>query len=194
MKHAASKIAMACLFLATASICTASAANTDTGSRVKPHNEAQMEYTIPISFKDRHISTYNIHFLKYDKQIRHFDLYRGVTITRGKGSLIEDGQEYNTRGWGAGYTYMLRKKKDLNDHLALALDASGGLILYNKAFPETGRAYNFMWRIGPRLIYAPSATTSIALGWTMMHVSNGMRNHNPGYNGGGITIGIGHQF
>jgi hypothetical protein len=108
--------------------------------------------------------------------------------------LTKDNEKRDSDALGVGYTYLLRKKKNISKQMAFAFDASGGLVFYNQAFPATGRAYNFMWRFGPRVIYRPTVRTSLSLGWTYMHVSNGMRSHNPGYNSGGITLGLGWDF
>jgi len=161
---------------------------------VKAPNEIEIEYLHPMSFKKRHIDTYSIHILESIGNIHHTDVYRGFTVTRALGSLTDGNEERNSEALGMGYTYLFRKKKNISKKVALAVDASGGLMFYDQAFPATGRAYNFMWRVGPRVIYMPTAATSLSLGWTYMHVSNGMGSHNPGYNGGGVTLGLGWNF
>jgi len=161
---------------------------------LKAPDEVEIEYLHPMNFTDRHIDTYSIHILESIGNIHHTDVYRGFTITRATGSLTKDNIERNSDALGVGYTYLFRKKKNISKHVALAFDASGGLVLYDQAFPATGRAYNFMWRVGPRIIYMPTARTSLSLGWTYMHVSNALRSHNPGYNSGGFTLGLGWDF
>jgi lipid A 3-O-deacylase len=157
-------------------------------------NELEIDYLHPMNFKDRHIDTYSMHLFESIGNINHTDVYRGFTITRATGYLTKDNEEKDSEALGVGYTYLLRKKKNISKKVALAFDVSGGLVLYNQAFPATGRAYNFMWRVGPRVIYMPTARTPLSLGWTYMHVSNGMQAHNPGYNSGGVTIGFGGDF
>ena len=160
----------------------------------KALNEIEIEYLHPMNFKDRHMDTYSLHILESVGNIHHTDVYRGFTVTRALGSITNDNEERNSDALGIGYTYLLRKKKNISKKLALAVDVSGGLVFYDQAFPATGRAYNFMWRVGPRVIYMPTTRTSFSLGWTYMHVSNGMQTHNPGYNSGGVTIGLGWDF
>ena len=161
---------------------------------LKAPDELEIEYLHPMNFTNRHIDTYSIHILESVGNIHHTDVYRGFTITRATGSLTEDNEKRDSDALGIGYTYLFRKKKNISKKVALAFDASGGLVLYDQAFPANGRAYNFMWRVGPRVIYMPTARTSISLGWTYMHVSNGMQTHNPGYNSGGVTLGLGWDF
>jgi lipid A 3-O-deacylase len=160
----------------------------------KAPNEIEIEYLHPMNFKDRHMDTYSTHIFESVGNINHTDLYRGFTVTRVLGSITNDNGERNSDALGIGYTYLLRKKENISKKVVLAFDVSGGLVLYDQAFPATGRAYNFMWRVGPRVIYMPTTRTSFSLGWTYMHVSNGMQSHNPGYNSGGITLGLGWDF
>lgn len=181
----------------TGSVNTATAPLTDAKEKTKskPANELEFEYLIPNSFNDRHITTFNTHILKYKRTTHHTDIYQGITISRPWGQLQTDGKTYSdTNGLGLGYTYVLRKQKELSSKWALALDVSGGFLVYDKDYPATGQWYNFMWRIGPRLIYKPADSLSLSAGWTLMHVSNGLRTHNPGYNGGGITLALGWDF
>ncbi|MEN6620696.1 MAG: acyloxyacyl hydrolase [Smithella sp.] len=67
---------------------------------------------------------------------------------------------------------------------------SGGFIVYDKTFPAGGRYYNFMWRIGSQFIYKISKDSSVNVGYMLMHVSNGFKTHNPGYNARGISLGF----
>ena len=161
---------------------------------LKAPDELEIEYLHPMNFKDRHMDTYSVHILESVGNIHHTDVYRGFMVTRALGSITDDNEERKSDALGIGYTYLLRKKKNISKKVALALDVSGGLVFYDQAFPATGRAYNFMWRVGPRVIYMPTTRTSFSLGWTYMHVSNGMQTHNPGYNSGGITLGFGWDF
>jgi hypothetical protein len=85
---------------------------------------------------------------------------------------------------------MIRNEKKLSEKLTGAFDMSGGFILYDKAFPAEGRSYNFMWRMGPRFIYKISENSSVNIGYMLMHVSNGLKTHNPGYNAHGVSLGL----
>ena len=55
-----------------------------------------------------------------------------------------------------------RREKDISPKVAM--DASGGFMLYTYAFPEHGRAFNFMWRIGSRVIWKTSDHSNLSLG------------------------------
>lgn len=143
---------------------------------------------------DRDIDTVSLHILKEIAKTGNKPIYRGITITRPTGSLTYHGQTLNRSAVGIGPTYMIRAKKHYSDKLSTALDISGSLILYDKAFPAGGRAFNFMWRIGPKLIYKTSEYSSINVGYTVMHVSNGFNSHNPGYEANGVSIGFVTKF
>ena len=177
----------------------AAAKSVNNTNTVKNGYEIEFDYLHPLSFKNRRIDTYNLHVLKSFKtisigRVHDVDVYRGITISRPIGDLTENGSDWDSNAVGLGYTYLLRKSRPINNKVSLAVDASGALMLYNRAFPATGRAYNFMWRIGPRVIYSFNKSNAMTLGWTFMHVSNGWGTKNPSYNGGGITVGYNHAF
>jgi hypothetical protein len=85
---------------------------------------------------------------------------------------------------------MMRNEKHYSDKFSAALDMSGGFIVYDKVFPAEGRHYNFMWRIGPQLIYRVNETSSVNIGYMLVHVSNGFKTHNPGNDARGISFGF----
>ncbi|CQR74944.1 hypothetical protein SpAn4DRAFT_4301 [Sporomusa ovata] len=85
---------------------------------------------------------------------------------------------------------MIRAEKPYAGKLSAALDMSGGVILYDKPFPAGGRYYDFMWRVGPKFIYKFNDNSSINVGYMLMHVSNGFKTHNPGYDAHGISFGF----
>lgn len=189
---------LASLIMIPASMA-ATTSSVDTHANTKSGYDIEIEYLHHMHFKDRSINTYNVHLLKYAGtthigKIHDIDWYRGVTISRPVGSLVENDVKQDSDAVGLGYTFLLRKERKWGPHFAAALDASGGLMLYNNAFPATGRAYNFMWRIGPRIMYHITDCNSIFLGWTYMHVSNGWGTKNPSYNAGGITLGFNRIF
>ncbi len=191
--------AAAAALVAAVTMAPASTWAATTAAPAKSGYEIEGEYLHSMHFKDRSINTYNVHILKYAGtthlgRIHGIDWYRGLTVSRPIGTLVENHVERDSAAAGLGYTFLVRKEKPLGSHFSMALDASGGLMFYDKAFPATGRAYEFMWRIGPRLLYHMTDTSSLVLGWTYMHVSNGLGTRNPGYNGGGLTLGYNRLF
>jgi len=157
--------------------------------------EIDSDYLTHASFKNRYINTVSIHILENISEKHNRSLYRGITITRPYGHIINDNEQTkDSSAVGIGPVYMIRNEKKLSRKLYEALDMSGGFILYDKAFPAEGRYYNFMWRIGPRLVYKTGENSSINIGYTFMHVSNGFRTHNPGYNGQGLSVSFEQKF
>jgi hypothetical protein len=123
-------------------------------------------------------------------------VYRGITMTRPHGTVTLDGQTQpqDSSAVGFGPVYMVRNEKFHSGKLSAVVDMSGGLIVYDKAFPEGGKNYNFMWRIGPQVIYKFSENASFNIGYIGMHVSNGLKTHNPSYNAHGATVGFVAKF
>lgn len=153
----------------------------------------EFEYTTPIG-NERDLNTLTVHSMQKLSTVNGHDLYRGFTLTRPRGDIFWEGQTLNSSAFGLGPVYMLRFEKPYSAKFAGAIDVSGGLMLYNKRFPAGGEYYNFMWRIGPRLLYRLNQTTQLQLGYTWLHVSNGLSKKNPGYDSNGISFGIMHNF
>ena len=144
---------------------------------------------------DRDLDTVSLHILKKTpKKVKHWSVYRGITITRATGSITLDEQKYDSPAFGAGPVYMIRNEKHYSDKFSAAFDISGGFIVYDKTFPAGGRWYNFMWRLGPKLIYRMNDNSSLHIGYTLMHVSNGLEKHNPGYDAHGVSFGVVTKF
>jgi lipid A 3-O-deacylase len=157
--------------------------------------ELDWDYLTHAHFKDRNIDTVSLHILENISKKNNRSIYRGITITRPYGYINDNNQQSkDSSAVGVGPVYMIRSEKKLSEKLYEALDMSGGFIVYDKTFPVEGRYYNFMWRIGPRLIYKISENSSVNIGYTLMHVSNGFRTHNPGYNAQGVSVGFVAKF
>ncbi|MDD4601410.1 hypothetical protein SDC9_11448 [bioreactor metagenome] len=152
--------------------------------------EMEWDYLTHTQFDDRNIDTVSLHILENISKKNSWSIYRGITITRPTGHIIKDQQTKDSSAVGIGPAYMIRNEKGLSGKLSAALDMSGGLILYDKRFPAGGEYYNFMWRIGPQLIYKANENSSVNIGYMFMHVSNGLSTNNPGYNGRGFTVGF----
>ncbi len=158
------------------------------------NKEIDVDYFHHAYFKERNINTASVHILNRTSEKKGISTYEGITITHQYGHTIIDKEKRNCSAIGIGPTYMIRIHKNISNKLESTLDMSGSLIVYNKAFPADGRAYNFMWRIGPRFIYNMGHNSSISIGYFFMHVSNGLKRHNPGYNGTGFSLGISETF
>ncbi|MDT8899996.1 acyloxyacyl hydrolase [Anaeroselena agilis] len=144
--------------------------------------------------KSRDLDTVSLHILGKISETKNRSVYRGITITRVRGSILphEQIQSLDSSAVGAGPVFMVRNETHRSGKLTVAVDMSGGFIVYNKRFPVGGEHYNFMWRIGPRLIYKFSSESSLNIGYMLMHVSNGLHSqiHNPSYNAHGISFGF----
>jgi len=157
--------------------------------------ELDWDYLTHASFKDRYIDTVSLHILENISKKDNWSIYRGITITRPYGYINNDNHQMkDSSAVGVGPVYMIRNEKKLSRKLSESLDMSGGFIVYDKIFPAEGRYYNFMWRIGPRFTYKISENSSVSIGYMLMHVSNGFRTHNPGYNGQGVSVGFVEKF
>ncbi|WP_021166762.1 Lipid A 3-O-deacylase (PagL) [Sporomusa ovata DSM 2662] len=144
------------------------------------------------SQNDRDLDTVSLHILKKISGTKNKSIYRGITITRplGNVTLEHQTQSQDSSAVGIGPIYMIRAEKPYAGKLSAALDMSGGVILYDKPFPAGGRYYDFMWRVGPKFIYKFNDNSSINVGYMLMHVSNGFKTHNPGYDAHGISFGF----
>ena len=143
------------------------------------------------SYNDnRNLDTVSLHILEKISATKTRSIYRGITVTRPHGDITLEHQTHSSSAVGAGPIYMIRNEKYYSDKFSAALDMSGSFIVYDKAFPAGGRHYNFMWRIGPQFIYKVSENSSVNVGYMVVHVSNGFKTHNPGYDAHGVTFGF----
>lgn len=157
--------------------------------------ELQLEYLSSRAFTERRdMRNYNVHLFQKGKTIHAMSIYYGLTFTRATGYNIPRGIAYDSNGVGIGPAMLLRWEKQLSGKLYGSLDFSGSFMFYNRAHPYDGRAYGFLWRVGPRLIWKYDDTNSFNVGYNISHFSNAMRRHNPGYNTMGFSIGLSHEF
>lgn len=156
--------------------------------------EVQLEYLDARFYKKRDVNTYNIHFFQVASRRGALTIHRGLTFTRAVGYTSEYGYAEDSGAFGFGPAVMLRWTQNLSGKMSASWDMSGSLMFYNRAHPAHGRAYGFLWRIGPRLIWDYDDSNSIILGWSLAHSSNGMGGHNPGYHGVGFSLGFNHKF
>jgi hypothetical protein len=144
--------------------------------------------------KDRNLDTVSLHIVEKFSETQNRSAYRGITITRPRGDITWENKQQNSSAVGIGPVYMLRYEENCSGKLSVALDISGGFIVYNKRFPAGGEYYNFMWRIGPQFIYKISESSSVNIGYMLMHVSNGLRGNNPGDDAHGVSLGFSTKF
>lgn len=160
-------------------------------------NEIQLEYLEGKTFSQRHVNNYNVHFFEKVTDNGVMSYWRGLTFTRALGYTNprkDGGVHHDSQGVGLGAAFMVRWDKKVSGKLHGSLDFSGSFMLYNKAHPYDGRAYGFLWRLGPRLTWQFREDDSISLGYSFSHFSNGLRRHNPGYNTLGFSVGYTHSF
>lgn len=151
--------------------------------------ELDWDYLTPHE-NDRDLDTVSLHILKKISETKNRSIYRGITITRPHGNVTLEQQTQDSSAVGVGPIYMIRDEKYHSGKLSATLDMSGGFIVYDKSFPAGGKHYNFMWRIGPRFNYKFSENSSVNIGYMLMHVSNGLKTHNPSYNAHGVSLGF----
>lgn len=155
----------------------------------EPKQELDWDYLTSNSAR-RDLDTVTLHILEKASETKNRSVYRGITVTRAYGNITLDGQRHSSSAVGIGPVYLIRDERGHSGKLTTAIDLSGGVLLYDKAFPAGGRAYNFMWRIGPRFIYQFDKNSSVSVGYMFAHVSNGFRTHNPGYDSHGVSVGF----
>ncbi len=156
--------------------------------------EVQLEYLDGRFFKKRNVDLYNVHVYRQYKELGALSLHYGLTFERALGYTTEDDIWRDAEAVGFGPSYMMRWTKHVSGKLDASLDASGSLLAYNHAHPGNGRAYGFLWRIGPRLMYHYTDRDALSLAYIFHHSSNGMGSHNPGYNGIGFSLGFTHWY
>ncbi|MDD6128847.1 MAG: hypothetical protein PUB60_11935 [Veillonellaceae bacterium] len=156
--------------------------------------EIQAEYLEGRFFKERHIDDYNIHIYRKYRDVNDISVWYGGTLSRPVGYTTEDGIYRDSEAIGLGPSMMLRWERPLVGKLTGSIDGTGSLLFYNQAHPGDGRAYGFLWRIGPRLLYHATGKDAVSLAYLFHHSSNGMHHHNPGYNGVGFSLGASHTF
>lgn len=181
--------------LLSCSVASAEAAPED--KNLDDANEIQLEYLSGSAFSQRNVNNYNVHFFEKVTDNGVISYWRGLTFTRALGYTNprkDGGVHHDSQGVGLGAAFMLRWDKKISGKLHGGADFTGSFMLYNKAHPYDGRAYGFLWRLGPRLTWNFTDTDSMSVGYSISHFSNGLRTHNPGYNTLGFSVGYTHKF
>ena len=156
--------------------------------------EVQLEYLEGRWFARRDIDLYNLHVYRQYKKVKDVSLHYGLSVTRPLGKTTDDDIARDSEAVGLGPSYMMRWEKNLSKKWSASIDGAGSILAYNHAHPANGRAFGFLWRIGPRVTYHFTASDSISAAYLVHHASNGFKTHNPGYNGGGLSLGYRHAF
>jgi hypothetical protein len=122
----------------------------------------------------------------------------GATASRASGRIeqtsgsFEDGtfraETLDSAAWGLGPTVGASLRLAQAGRATLALDASGSLMFYDRAFPSGGTRVNGMLQAGPSVSWDLSRGGNVTLGARWLHISNGqgLGAHNPAYDGRGL--------
>ncbi|MDX2220017.1 MAG: hypothetical protein SF172_13430 [Burkholderiales bacterium] len=154
---------------------------------------------------DRHINTTNVHLFLREKEWEplNLKLKLGMTVSRATGSIEQLQGSYeegtlrpvtlDSPGWGIGPMAEARLKLFQAGRLSGSLDATAGVLLYDRKFPAGGDRYNGMGQIGPSLTWRMGEGergSALTAGWRHMHVSNGqgVNAGNPSYESRGWTL------
>ena len=190
-------LSMFAIFLVSMSIASAEEISEPAEKTFENANELQLEYLSGKSFNQRNVNNYNVHFFEKVTDNGVISYWRGLTFTRAVGYTNpkkDGGVHHDSQGVGLGPAFMLRYDKKVSGKFHAGADFTGSFMFYNKAHPYDGRAYGFLWRLGPRLTWQASDDDSFSLGYSISHFSNGLRRHNPGYNTLGFSVGYTHSF
>lgn len=124
----------------------------------------------------------------------------GATATRATGSItqlqgrLEDGtlrsEVLDSPAWGLGPTASANLRLLSFGATRIGFDASGSLMLYDRAFPAGGSRYNGMLQAGPSLSVDLDHRRSLTTGVRWTHISNGqgLGAHNPSFDGRGLFV------
>ena len=190
-------LSMFAIFLASMSIASAEEISEPAEKTFENANELQLEYLSGKSFNQRNVNNYNVHFFEKVTDNGVISYWRGLTFTRAVGYTNpkkDGGVHHDSQGVGLGPAFMLRYDKKVSGKFHAGADFTGSFMFYNKAHPYDGRAYGFLWRLGPRLTWQATDKDSFSLGYSISHFSNGLRRHNPGYNTLGFSVGYTRSF
>lgn len=164
--------------------------------------ELGFEYYSP-SHWNRQINTINLNGLIGKEVVPKIGLqiFAGATITHAWGSTIMVNEflkeeQYETSAIGIGPIILFRLQPLTISKFSFSIDATGGIILYNKLFPPRGDIYNFMFRLGGTIGFYIGDNFRINLGLRRMHISNGqgVGAFNPFYEGEGLSLNLSKEF
>jgi hypothetical protein len=185
----------------------AAGATTENNLPIRNAMEVSVEYLAPLE-ASRDIDTLNVNTLYQIKTFKRIglSLFAGGTATFAKGDITQQEGElsegtlheatYDTDAVGIGPVVLADLRLWRLNGLSALVEASAGIIVYNRDFPAGGDRYNFMWRVGPVLQYAIGSGFLVGIGWLWMHVSNGQGTgpQNPSYDASGLSFQFSFPF
>jgi lipid A 3-O-deacylase len=175
-------VVLVCLFNFPNKIYAQKTTQDTTHTTVEPSNnylEFGFEYYSP-SHWNRQIKTINLNGMIGQELLKPIGLqiFAGATITHAWGNIIMVNEflkeeQYETSAIGIGPIILFRLQPLAIGNFSFSIDATGGIILYNKSFPPRGDIYNFMFRLGGTIGFYTGNNCRINLGLRRMHISNG---------------------
>lgn len=142
---------------------------------------------------DKHVDNYNLHVYKHFWNNDYLSFYFGGTATIADG-YIDKEEKKDSDAFGIGPSIMGRLEFNPFGNFYTGLEVSGTMRFFTKAHPAGGRAYDFLWRVGPRFSYKLGNYTAFGLSLLYAHASNGMSSHNPGYEMKGVSLDLEYKF
>lgn len=152
----------------------------------------QAEY-LKHSKSEKHVDNYNFHVYRHFWNNDYLSFYVGGTASLADG-YVDKYLRKNSDAFGIGPSVMGRLEFNPFGNFYTGLEVAGTMRFFTKAHPAGGRAYDFLWRVGPRISYKVGNYTSFGLSVLYAHASNGMGSHNPGYEMTGVNLDLEYKF
>jgi hypothetical protein len=167
-------------------------------ANVSPETQAGRQIMVELqeigpAEREREIHTANLDVLFRIKRFDSLDFkfYGGLTVSRARGNITHRTSEpFDSAATGAGPVLAIRTEIGRSGNVSASLEASAGVLLYDRDFPAGASRYEFMFRYGPTLSYRLNDRQDLSLTLRGMHVSNGQGfvSHNPEYNAAGVGV------
>ena len=142
---------------------------------------------------DKHVDNYNLHVYKHLWNNEYLSLYYGGTASIANGYMDKD-EKKDSDAFGIGPSIIGRLEFNPFGSFYTGLEVGGTMRFFTKAHPAGGRAYDFLWRVGPRFSYKLGNYSALGLTLLYAHASNGMNSHNPGYEMKGVNLDFEYKF
>jgi hypothetical protein len=142
---------------------------------------------------DKHVDNYNLHVYKHLWNNDYLSFYYGGTASIANGYMDKD-EKKDSDAFGIGPSIMGRLEFNPFGSFYTGLEVGGTMRFFTKAHPAGGRAYDFLWRVGPRFSYKLGNYSALGLTLLYAHASNGMNSHNPGYEMKGVNLDFEYKF
>ena len=184
-----SKLSVACVLASAISLCSAAYAETSTVEGW----DFQAEF-LKHKKSAKHVDNYNLHVYKHFWNNDYLSFYYGGTVTIADGYMRPDEAKEDSDAFGIGPSIMGRLEFNPFGNFYTGLECAGSMRFFTKAHPAGGRAYDFLWRVGPRVSYKFGNYSALGLSVLYAHASNGMSSHNPGYEMMGVNLDFEYHF